>query len=85
MENDGHIASAHYSDVIMGAIASEITSLTIVFSTVYSDADQRKSKLRVTGLCAENAPRTGEFPVQMISNAENVSIWRRHRARYVDR
>ena len=26
----------------MGAIASKITSLTIVYSTVYSDADQRK-------------------------------------------
>ena len=33
---------AHYSDVIVGAIASQITSLTIVYSTVYSDADQRK-------------------------------------------
>ena len=33
---------AHYSDVIMGAIASQITSLTIVYSAVYSDADQRK-------------------------------------------
>ena len=32
----------HYSDVIMGAIASQITSLTIVYSTVYSDGDQRK-------------------------------------------
>ena len=32
----------HYSDVIMDAIASQITSLTIVYSTVYSDADQRK-------------------------------------------
>ena len=32
----------HYNDVIMGAIASQITSLTIVCSTVYSDADQRK-------------------------------------------
>ena len=30
------------SDVIMGTIASQITSLTIVYSTVYSDADQRK-------------------------------------------
>ena len=29
-------------DVIMGAIASQITSLTIVCSIVYSDADQRK-------------------------------------------
>ena len=26
----------------MGAIASQITSLTVVYSTVYSDADQRK-------------------------------------------
>ena len=32
----------HYGDVIMRAIASQITSLTIVYSTVYSDADQRK-------------------------------------------
>ena len=34
--------SPHYDDVRMGAIASQITSLTIVYSTVYSDADQRK-------------------------------------------
>ena len=34
--------SSHYCDVIMGAIASQITSLTIVYPTVYSDADQRK-------------------------------------------
>ena len=32
----------HYNDVIMSAMASQITSLTIVYSTVYSDADQRK-------------------------------------------
>ena len=32
----------HYSDVIMGAMSSQITSLTIVYSTVYSGADQRK-------------------------------------------
>ena len=31
----------HYGDVIMGAIASQITSFTIVYSTIYSDADQR--------------------------------------------
>ena len=36
-------------------------------------------KLRVTGLCAGNSPVTGEFPAQMASNAENVSIcWRHH-------
>ena len=32
----------HYDDVIMAAIASHITSLTIVDSIVYSDTDQRK-------------------------------------------
>ena len=32
----------HYNDVIMDTIASQTTSLTIVYSTVYSDADQRK-------------------------------------------
>ena len=32
----------HYGDVIMGDIASQITSFAIVYSTVYSYADQRK-------------------------------------------
>ena len=32
----------HYGDVIMDTMASQITSLTIVYSTVYSGADQRK-------------------------------------------
>ena len=31
-----------YSDVIIGAMASQITILTIAYSTVYSGADQRK-------------------------------------------
>ena len=35
------ISVGHYCDVIMSAMASQITSLTIV-STAYSDADQRK-------------------------------------------
>ena len=34
----------HYGDVIMGTIASQITSLTIVYSTVYSNTDQRKHR-----------------------------------------
>ena len=32
----------HYSDVIMGAMASQITSLIIVYLAVYSGADERK-------------------------------------------
>ena len=37
-----YIISNHYTDVIMTTIASQITSLTVVYSTVYSDADQGK-------------------------------------------
>ena len=36
------LRTMYYNDVIMGTMASQITSLTIVYSTVYSDADQRK-------------------------------------------
>ena len=32
---------AHYNEVIIGTISSQITSQTIVYSTLYSDADQR--------------------------------------------
>ena len=39
---------------------------------------KKTSKLRLTGLCAGNSLGTGEFPAQMASNAENVSIWWRH-------
>ena len=57
----------------MSAMASQITSLTIVYSTVYSDVDKKKtSKLRVTGLCEGNSPATGEFPAQEASNAEKI-------------
>ena len=34
----------HYGDVIMGAIASQITSLTSVYAILYSDEDQRKDQ-----------------------------------------
>ena len=62
-------------DVIMGTMASQITSLTIVYSTVYSDVDQRKHQSSVLlAICAGNSPGTGEFPAQMASNAENASI-----------
>ena len=34
--------NSHYDDVIMSTMASQITNLTIVYSSVYSGADQRK-------------------------------------------
>ena len=39
---EGNIYRRHYNDAIMGAIASQITSLTIVYWIVNSDADQKK-------------------------------------------
>ena len=36
------LASGHYGDVIMGAMASQITCPMIVYSAFYSGADQRK-------------------------------------------
>ena len=42
LSNGNIFRVTHYGDVIMDAIASQITSLTIVYSIVYSDADQRK-------------------------------------------
>ena len=63
----------------MSAMASQLTSLMIVYSTVYSRRrSNNASKFTVTGLCEGNYPVTGEFPAQMASNAESVSIWRRH-------
>ena len=37
-----NMVNFHYNDVIIGAMASQITSLTIVFSAVYLDTDHRK-------------------------------------------
>ena len=36
---------------------------------------KKTSKLRVTGVCGGNSPVTSEFPAQIASYAENVSIW----------
>ena len=68
----------HYSDVIMSAMTSQITGVSIVFSNVCSCTDHRKHQSSVTGLCEGNSPVTGDFPSQRATNAENVSIWRRH-------
>ena len=49
-----------------------------LFNRLYRRRSRKTSKLRVTGLCEGNSPVTGEFPAQMASSAENVSIWWRH-------
>ena len=53
----------------MGAMASQLASLTIAYSIVYSGADQRNIK----------APRHRPLCAEFTGNAENVSIrWRNH-------
>ena len=42
------LENLHYNDIIMSTMMSQITSLTIVYSTVYSDADQRKHQSSVS-------------------------------------
>ena len=49
---------------------------------LFKRRSKKASKLRVTGLCVGNSPVTDEFPAQRTSNAENVSIWRRHHVLY---
>ena len=70
----------------MGAMASQITGVSIVFSTVFFRGTSTKiSKLRATGIYEGNSPVTGEFPAQRASDAEDDSIWwRQHECRNIN-
>ena len=71
----------HYNDVIMSALASQVTSLAIVYPTVYSGADQRKkSKLRVTGpVCGEFTGDSWSLYALNTWRDDNVvSFWRNY-------
>ena len=48
--------------------------LDCLLNRLFRRRSKKTSKLRVTGLCAWNSPGTGEFPAQMASYAESVSI-----------
>ena len=59
----------------MSATASQITSLGIVYSTVYSGADQRKHQSSMSlAFVWGDFPVTVEFPAQMASNADIFSF-----------
>ena len=62
----------------MSAMASQNTSLTIVYATVYPGADQRKHQSSTTLAFVGNSLETGEFHAQRASNAGKVSIWLCH-------
>ena len=46
-----------------------------LLNRLFGRRSMKTSMFRVTGLCAGNSPGTGEFPAQMASDTENVSIW----------
>ena len=74
-----HKTLKHYNDVITSAMASQITSLTIVFfSIVYSGANQRKHQSSASLAFVRWIHLSPVFPAQMASNAKIVSIWFRH-------
>ena len=66
-----------------GPVMTRIISLQWRHNGLFRRRSKKTWKLRVTGLCAWNSPGTGEFPAQMTSNAENVSIWWRHHVKHV--
>ena len=73
----------------MGTIASQITSLRLLYETLktydrqphdcllnhlFRRRSNKTSELRVTGLCAGNSPEVGELPAQMASNAQRKNV-----------
>ena len=54
----------------MTTMTYQITSLTVVYSIVYSGADQRKHQSSASLAFVRGSHRTGEFPAQKASNAE---------------
>ena len=69
------LQNIHNNDVIISTMAFQITSLTIVYLTVYSGADQRKHQ---SSASLAFVWETHWWPAQSASNAKNVSIWWRH-------
>ena len=65
----------HYSYVILGTMASQITSASIVYSTVSWGTDQRKHQSSASLASVRGIHRDLWIPAQKASNAENVSIW----------
>ena len=49
-----------------------------LFSRFFRRRSKKTPELHFTGLCEGKTPVPDEFPAQMASNAENVSIWWRH-------
>ena len=73
-------ARSHYNDVIMSTMASQITSLTIVYSTVYLGVDKRKHQSSASLVFVReihrgpvNSPHKG--PVTRKMFVGTISLW----------
>ena len=77
----GRLNVSIHDDVTMGGMASQITSLTIVYSTVYSGADQRKHQSSASLALVRGIHRwTVNSPQKWPVTRKKVSIWWRHHA-----
>ena len=66
----------HYNDVIISAMASQITAVSIVNTAICSGADQRKYKSTAALAFVWEIHRWSlNSPQKKAINAENVSIW----------
>ena len=71
-----HYRIPHGNDVIVSAMASQITGvLDCLLKRLFMHRSKKAPKLRSTGLWEGHPPVSGGFPSQRASNAENVSIW----------
>ena len=76
LQGQYQLSFGHYSDVIMGAMASLITGVSVVYSTVCSDADESKHQSSASLAHVRGILRWPvNTPPRRASNAENVSIW----------
>ena len=73
-KENGYVeGSIHYNDVIMNAIESQFTSLTIVYSVVYSGRDQRKHQSSVSLAFVRGIHR---WPYACVPH---FNLWRGHK------
>ena len=77
-----NLTTFHYNDVIIGAMASQITSLTIFYQTVYTGADQRThqssaSLAFVRGIhrWPVNSPQKGPVTRKMLPFDDVIMVW----------
>ena len=76
---------AHYIDVIITAMASQITSIAVVYNRLFRRRSMKTSKLRVTDYCAGNSPGPVNSPHKGLVTREmfpfdDVTMCWRHRS-----